>query len=74
MIEEEPSEISRIGIIITEMKSSLDELDSRLEMVGGRISELEGKSRENFQTKEQRGKKTGDRSTEACVTVSNIST
>lgn len=40
----------------------------------GRISELEGKSRENFQTKEQRGKKIGDRSAEACVTVSNIST
>lgn len=34
MIKEEPSEISRIEIIITEMKSSLDELDSRLEMVG----------------------------------------
>ena len=34
MIKEEPSEISRIEITITEVKSSLDELDNRLEMVG----------------------------------------
>lgn len=39
------------------MKNFLDEFNNKLEMVEERISELEGKSREIFQTEEQRGKK-----------------
>lgn len=51
------------------MKSSLDELNIRLEFVEERISELEDKSTEIFQTKEQRGKKVvGDKSTESFAT------
>lgn len=56
------------------MKSSLDELNIRLEFVEGKVSELQDKSRENFQTKEQRGKKeVGDKSTESCATILNMS-
>lgn len=43
-------------------------------MVEERISEPEGKSREIFQTKDQRRKKIGGKSIEPFLTTSSIST
>ena len=60
--------------MITEMKSFLDGVNSRLEMVEERISECEGKSRENSKPKNREEKRFGEKSTKPCVTILSIST